>query len=179
MSDIKPSEEKLPFGLSRETTIERTADGRWFHDGEAMENPKLARAFDRWVTRAEDGRWCLKNEINWAYFKLEGAPYFVRGVRIEPAASGAPGGAERAQLWLSTDVWVDLDPHSLREGPDNALYCDVPPGEAARFESHAAVQLGELLDEDADGPYFRVGSERVRPPRVADPVHYRAPTPKP
>lgn len=169
MSDTTPSEEKLPFGLSRETSIERTADGRWFHEGEPIENPKLARAFDRWVTRAEDGRWCLKNEINWAYFKLEGAPYFVRAVRVE-------GG--RAQLLLSTDRWVELDPRSLREGPDNVLYCDVAPGDVARFESHAAVQLGDLLEEDAEGPYFRVGDQRVRPPRVQDPLAASYPGPE-
>ena len=92
--------EKLPFGLSRETTIRRTAEGKWFHDGEAIDNPKLARAFDRWVQRAEDGRYCLKNAINWAYISLEGAPYFVRGVRIE-------GG--RARLSLSND-----ESHALR-----------------------------------------------------------------
>ena len=55
-----PPEEKLPFGLSRETDIVRTADGRWFHEGAPIENPKLARAFDRWVTRAEDGTYGLQ-----------------------------------------------------------------------------------------------------------------------
>jgi hypothetical protein len=164
MSEVEPGEQQLPFGLSRETSIVRTPDGRWFHEGEPIENPKLARAFDRWVTRAEDGRWCLKNEINWAYFQLEGAPYFVRGVRIE---------AGRAQLWLSSERWVELDPYSLREGPDEILYCQVEPGEAARFESHAAVQLGDLLEEDAEGPFFRVGEARIRPPRVEHPLDYR------
>lgn len=169
MSENTPGEEKLPFGLSRETTIVRSADGRWFHDGEPVENPKLARAFDRWVVRADDGRWCLKNEINWAYFQLEGAPYFVRAVRCE---------GTRAQLWLSTDRWVELDPRTLREGPDGVLYCDAA-GEAARFESHAAVQLGELLEEDGEGLFFRAGDARVRPPRVVDPLSYRASTPEP
>jgi hypothetical protein len=154
-------EEKLPFGLSRETEIMRTADGRWFHEGEPIDNPKLARAFDRWVTRAEDGRYCLKNDINWAYFQLEGAPYFVRAVRTE-------GG--RATLLLSNDAEVALVARSVREGPDGVLYCDAYPGEAARFESHAAVQLGELLEEDAQGPFLRDAGNTVRPPRVENPL---------
>lgn len=161
---------QLPAGLSRETTIRRTAEGKWFHDGQPIDNPKLARAFDRWVQRADDGRYCLKNEINWAYISLEGAPYFVRAVRIE---------AGRPQLMLSNDALVELDLRSLREGPDSALYCDAYPGLAARFDAHAAVQLGELLEEDEHGPFFRLGpagdpqhAERVRPPRVADPVDY-------
>lgn len=151
----------FPFGLSRETTIRRSADGKWFQGEDALDNPKLARAFDRWVTRAEDGRYCLKNEVNWAYFQLEGAPYFVRSVQLE---------GERPRLLLSNDERVRLDLRSLREGPDGALYCDAYPGMAARFDSHAALQLGALLEEDQAGPYFRCGDERVRPPRVNEPV---------
>lgn len=154
----------FPFGLSRETTIRRTADGRWFHGEDAIDNPKLARAFDRWVARAEDGRYCLKNDVNWAYVTLEGAPYFVRAVQVDGA---------RVELILSNDDRVPLDLYSLREAEDGALYCDVYPGMPGRFDSHAAVQLGALLEEDERGPYFRHGSERVRPPRVKDPLESR------
>jgi hypothetical protein len=157
----------FPFGLSRETTIVRKADGRWFVDGDAIDNPKLARAFDRWIERAEDGRYCLKNDINWAYFTLEGAPFFVRSVRVN---------AGQAELFLSNDRSETLDVRSLREGPDAALYCTVLGNEPARFDSHAAVQLGDLLEEDAEGPFFALGSERVRPPRVADPLHFAVDT---
>jgi hypothetical protein len=151
----------FPFGLSRETTIRRTADGKWFHDGDPIDNDKLSRAFDRWIVRAEDGRWCLKNDINWAYFQLEGAPYFVRSVKLT---------GERAELTLSNDERVPLDFRSLREGIDGALYCDAYADAPARFDSYAAVQLGELLTEDEHGPYFPQGGERVRPPRLDDPL---------
>jgi hypothetical protein len=156
-----PPAEQLPFGLSRETAIVRTADGHWFNEGAPIENQKLARAFDRWVTRAEDGRYCLKNDINWAYFKLEGAPFFVRAVR----RSG-----DRVSLLLSNDQEVPLIPESVREGTDGFLYCDAYPGQAARFDSHAAVQLGEVFEEDAEGPFLRQGEQRVRPPRVESPL---------
>ncbi len=165
----------FPFGLSRETTIVRRADGRWFVDGEAIDNPKLARAFDRWIERAEDGRYCLKNDINWAYFTLEGAPFFVRSVqRSEGGAADGSTQHAKVELTLSNDRAVELDFTTLREGPDGALYCTVLGGEPARFDSHAAVQLGDLLEEDAEGPFFPVGSERVRPPRVSDPLHFGA-----
>jgi uncharacterized protein len=150
-----------PFGLSRETTILRTADGKWFQDGEAIDNVKLARAFDRWIELADDGRYCLKNDINWAYFTLEGAPFFVRSAEVQ---------GESAELLLSNDKHVTLELSSLREGPDGALYCDAYPGMPARFDSHAAVQLGALLDEDAEGPFFKQAGKRVRPPRVQDPL---------
>jgi len=151
----------LPVGLSRETTIRRSADGKWFHDGEPLEHDKLARAFDRWIERADDGRFCLKNEINWAYFELEGAPFFVRSVQVRDG---------KAELLLSSDRQVTLDPHTLREGPDGALYCDVGPDLCARFDKHAAIQLAELIDEDELGPYVVAGHDRVRPPRVEDPL---------
>ncbi len=156
----------FPFGLSRETTIRRTADGKWFQGEDPIANVKLARAFDRWVTRAEDGRYCLKNDVNWAYFTLEGAPYFVRAVHVA-------GG--RAELALSNEDRVPLDLRTLREGPDGALYCDAYPGQPARFDAHAAVQLGALLEEDERGPYLRDGDQRVRPPRVPDPLASRGP----
>ena len=77
---------------------------------------------------------------------------------------------ERAELLLSNDDHVALDFATLREGPDNALYCDAYPGQTARFDSHAAVQLGALLEEDDKGTYFRQGSTRVRPLRSTEPL---------
>lgn len=156
----------FPFGLSRETTIRRTADGKWFQGEDPIDNPKLARAFDRWIERAEDGRYCLKNDINWAYVTIEGAPFFVRSLSVQGSS---------VLLSLSNDASLPLAPETLREGPDGALYCDVYGDMPARFDSHAAVQLQDVLEEDEQGPYLRIGKEQVRPPRVSDPL---APLPR-
>ena len=64
----------LPPGMSRETTIRRDVHGRWFHDGAPIEQANVERAFDTWVDRAPDGRYCLKNDIHWVYVAIEGAP---------------------------------------------------------------------------------------------------------
>lgn len=150
-------------GRSRETTIRRDAQGRWFHDGEPLDHPNLTRAFDRWVQVAEDGRYCLKNDINWAYITLEGAPLFVRVSRVEP------GG--RASLLLSDDTWEALDPATLRQAADGALYCDVHGGLVARFDRLAMQQLEALLGEDESGVYLALApTGRVRPPVVQDPL---------
>ncbi len=158
---------ELTQGFSRETTIHRTAEGKWFHDGEPVENERLARAFDGWIERASDGRYCLKNAINWAYVTIDGAPFFVRSARVEGAV---------AWLTLSNGREVELDAHTLREGPEGALYCDVGDDMVARFDKNAAIQLAELIDEDEHGPYVRAGDEHVRPPRVSDPLSYRVGT---
>jgi hypothetical protein len=156
---------QLLSGRTRETTIYRDAQGRWFHDGQPLEHEGLTRAFDRWIERAEDGRYCLKNDINWAYIRLDGPPFFVRSLQIEP-----DGGVS---LWLSNDTQARLQPASLRSGADGALYCDVgEPGHelAARFDRHAAAQLEPLIGEDARGIYVEVAGVRARPRVVEDPL---------
>jgi uncharacterized protein len=151
-------------GRSRETTIRRDALGRWFDDGEPLEHPNLLRAFDGWVDRAEDGRYCLRNGVNWAYFTLEGPPFFVRWASVDEAA-------ESVRLRLSDDQLERLDPETLRQGEDGALYCDVRDGTmAACFERHAMQQLEALLREDDQGVYLALGGKRVRPPQVRDPL---------
>jgi hypothetical protein len=151
-------------GRTRETNIRRDAEGRWFDGAEPLDHPNLLRAFERWLDRAEDGRYCLRNEINWAYVSLEGAPLFVRTVALN--AEGVP------LLWLSDGECEPLNPSSLREGEaDGALYCDVRDGTwVARFERHAQVHLAPLLGEDDEGVYIAIAGERVRPPSVSDPL---------
>ena len=150
-------------GKTRETTIRRDALGRWSQDGQALEHPNLIRAFERWIDRAEDGRFCLRNDINWAYITIEGPPLFVRAVQF--GADGAP------QLQLSDDRVEPLLVSSLRQGPDGALYCDARGGTmVARFDRHAMQQLETILKEDERGVYLALGSERVRPQLVADPL---------
>jgi hypothetical protein len=152
-------------GFSRETTLFRDGEGRWFHDGEPLEHSNLVRAFDRWIERAPDdrSRYCVKNDINWAYITLEGPPFFVRSVNIV--------GRDCPELLLSNDQREPLRADSLRVGPDGALYCDVGAGDmTARFERHAAMQLEPLIGEDEQGIYVRLDGRRVRPPRVDDPM---------
>lgn len=150
-------------GRSRETTIVRDAQGRWFQDGIALSHPNLARSFDRWIARAEDGRYCLKNEINWAYITLEGAPVFVRSLGFDE--HGAPW------LLLSNDRREELDGNTLRQGvADQALYCTVSGNLTARFDSSAATQLEGLLGEDEQGVYLAWSGQKFYPPMVSDPI---------
>lgn len=150
-------------GRSRESSIRRDAQGRWFHEGAPVENAQIARAFDRWVGRTENGRYCLRNEIDWVYITLEGPPLFVRAIRIEPAG--------KILLFLSNETQEELDPATLRQGGDGALYCDVMEGcMTARFDRHAMYDLHELIGEDEQGVYLRLGENLVRPPLADDPL---------
>lgn len=149
-------------GRTRETQIRRDAAGRWFNGEDRIEHPKLTAAFDGWVDRAEDGRFCLSNSINWAYVEIDGPAYFVKDV--------APEG-DRLVLRLSGEVEESLDPATLRQGPEGALWCIVREGRCpARFDNHAVSKMSDLVQEDDDGVYVRLGSQKVRPPSEADPL---------
>ena len=149
-------------GRTRETKIRRDALGRWFDGADPLEHPGLSKAFDSWIERAEDGRWCLRNDINWAYITIEGPPLFVRTVTLEPT---------QLLLQLSDGRTEPLRTASLRQGPDGALYCDARDGTySARFERYAMQQLEPLLREDEQGVYLSLGNERLRPRVVSDPL---------
>ncbi len=150
-------------GRTRETKIRRDAEGRWFDDGVELTHPLVRRAFDRWLRRAPDGsgRYCLCNDINWAFVEIEGPPRFVRAVRLA-------GGD--VTLRLSDEQEAALEPATLVQSPDGGLYGRVPGDMVARFDRHAMMQLDPLIEEDEQGVYLRFGQGRVRPPVVEDPL---------
>lgn len=160
--DARMDPAALLAGRTRETTIVRDAEGRWFHDGQPLSHPSLSRAFDSWVERAEDGRFCLRNDINWAYITLQGPAHFVRSVELRD---------DGAWLQLSNGKRERLDPDTLRQDARGQLFCDVQGGQmVAGFDRHAASGLAEVLSEDADGVYVAIGGQRYRPPVVDDPL---------
>lgn len=153
-------------GRTRETSIERDAQGRWFFEGAPLTHPNLVRSFNQWIGRAEDGRYCLSNDINWAYIALSGPPHFVRSARVEGEGKGAV-----VRLALSNGRSEALRPQTLRQDPEGALYCDVGPEPlTARFDSGAAAALSSLLGEDSDGVYIEVSGQRVHPPVTDCPI---------
>ena len=149
-------------GRTRETEIRRDAAGRWFNGEDRIDHPNLTRSFDEWIDRAEDGRFCLSNSINWAYVEIEGPAYFVKDVEAS---------AEGITLHLSGGAAEPLNPASLCQGPEGALWCTVREGRCpARFDNHAVSKMSERIGEDDDGVYVLVGPQKVRPPEIADPL---------
>ena len=148
-------------GRTRETAIRRDNSGRWFDGSNPLVHEKLVRAFDRWLERAPDGRYCLSNDINWAYVTIEGPPYFVRSIRETEQGFA---------LFLSNEQWVPLEPQTLKQGVDGALYCEVLDAMVARFDRHTTIRLMDVIDEDEQGIYLKIGDTVVRPPIVEDPL---------
>ena len=149
-------------GRTRETEIRRDAGGRWFNGDDPITHPNLTRSFDEWIDRADDGRFCLTNSINWAYIDVEGPAYFVKDIELSD---------DGLRLRLSGDRVEALDPSTLGQGPEGALWCTVRDGRCpARFDNHAVSKMSDLIGEDDAGVYVRVGAKKVRPPEIADPL---------
>ena len=152
----------LVSGRTRETRIRRDRFGRWFNGNDAIDHPNLVSAFNAWIDVAADGRFCLRNEINWAYVEVDGAPIFVHSaVRL----------GDTIELRLSDATTEELDPGTLRQDSNGVLFCSVRAGRlAARFDSLAAVQLVDHFDEDPQGPVLRLGNRVFRARTVDDPL---------
>jgi hypothetical protein len=153
-----------PPGASRESTIRLDRDGRFWHDGQLVEHPGMARAFASWIRRhPDDGRYILSNGFDWTYFDVEDAPFFVRGIRKQDDAM--------APMLELSDASVELlDPTELWVGERDALYTRVKAGQyVARFTPAAQTALAPWLSDGSDGSIEFVAG------RVAHRIVHRSP----
>ncbi len=140
-----------PPGQSRESGIVLDADGRFWHRAERVAHPRMEAAFATWIRRhPDDGRYVLSNGYDWSYFEVQGTPFFVRAIRVDPAG---------LRLSLSDGNEELLDPATLRVGPRDALIAAVKGGAfEARFTPSAQTALAPHLEEThAGGLVLRIG----------------------
>ncbi len=124
-----------PEGRSRESTIVLDAEGRFFHHGELVEHPGMARAFASWIdVHPDDGRFILNNGYDWSYFRVEDVPFFVLGLRQQDA---------ELRLLLS-------------DGSESPL----EPGSAGRRRARRAVHDGQR--RQISGSLHAGGANRAR-----------------
>ena len=140
----------------RETGLKLDRQGRWWHEGQLVEHPRLVAALHRWLDRDEQGRYVLRlDDDRTAWVEVEDAPYIVRTLELD-----VPGRAVRIYLHLSDGGEEELDYASLRVGGDNALYCGGIKGRfEARFSRQAYYLLGELIEATEEGFALRAAGE--------------------
>jgi len=132
-----------PEGRSRESSIVLTREGRFFHDGQAVEHPGMHKAFASWLRRhPDDGRYILNNGYDWTYLTVEGPAHFVRAVR---SVEGRP------ELELLDGRELPLDPRALTSDGDGRLWLGLAEGERACFTAAAQLQLEPWLSERPGG----------------------------
>jgi hypothetical protein len=135
--------ENFPFpGATRETTIRVDPQGGFWHDGQPVTHPGLARAFAKWVdVDAESGRYILRNDINWAFITVDYAPLVARAAAVD---------GDGVLLSLSDGESERLDVATLRLEPGDVPYCDVRGGKlpAKLLPGAAYVVLDWLGDRE-------------------------------
>lgn len=148
-----------PEGRSRESTIRIDKTGRFFHDGQEVEHPKLRKALATWISRhPDDGRYILTNGYDWTYFQVEDVPFFVRGVR-------ADGGALLMELNDGTEEKLRPEECALTEdgGMRTRVKHEAPGGPFdAKFTGPALVDLEPHLSPVKEGVAFELLGHVVR-----------------
>jgi uncharacterized protein len=122
-------------------------DGRWYSDGEPINNARIALLFSRCLRQTDDGRWQIAMADERAFVTIEDTPWVVTAVEREPA------GEIRLRLNDASDE--PLDPATLAVGSDNVLYTRVKGGHRARFLRPAYYQLAPAIEE-RDGRFVLV-----------------------
>jgi hypothetical protein len=121
-------------------------DGRWYADGQPIENSRIADLFSQHVQRRTDGGYMLRIADEQAPIVVDDTPYVVTGIELDPAGA----------MWLELNdrSRERLDPRTLRVGGDDVLYCRVKDGsEAARFLRPAYYQIAQHLVRSDAGSF--------------------------
>ena len=140
--------------------IRLDASLRWWHDDEPIQHPKIIELFNSSLVLDEADRYQLRIGNDWCYVQVEGAAYEVRTVDVTLD--------ERVSVRLSDRTAEALDTSTLHVDPDGILSCRVKQGRArARFSRDAQYQLGQLLEEDANGGLVLCAGQRRLPLSVS------------
>jgi len=140
----------------REYRYRVDAEGRVFHDGSEVLDPRTLRFFLHAMTRTPEGRWLVACQGEWNWFEPEGTPFVVQRVR-SVLREGALDGLE---LVLAGDHREPLDPATL-ESEGGRLYCRVRRGAfPARFGRLALQQVGPHLGDEGGRPVLVLGGRR-------------------
>ena len=136
----------VSFRFSRESRIRIDREGRFWHEGERVLNPRLERALASWVDVDDPtGRYILRNSLDWCFVTVDDTPLVVRNVHVDEVGGGA-------ELDLSDGSIESLVLSSLRVDPDGVVYCDVRKGRIpARFDRSAAFALLEHAEVTPEG----------------------------
>ena len=149
----------------RRSGISIDREGRFIHDGAAVEHEGLKRALFRWLDRLPppDGRYVLRlDERRFAYLEhVADTPLVAGAARVDPAGV--------ATLALSDGSEEALDPTTLTVDDEGVLRAWVRGGRLeARLASSAAAVLADAITEDGGRPRLQLGGRSVSiPPRSA------------
>lgn len=133
--------------LLEDLPIRVTARGDWLHGDEPL-HPRVADLFARHVLPSPDGTYAIALGMARQPLVVTDTPYRVRRLRLGLDAAGA---LQEVRLHLSDGQEEVLDPSTLMQSADNALYCRITrhglrvpcklaPGQYHELALHAEVE---------------------------------------
>jgi uncharacterized protein len=135
--------------------------GRWWHDGEPIEHPRIIQAFNQGLIPADGGRFKLQFGRDWCFVDVEDAAYQVESAQVCPS---------EILLHLSDGSEEVLDVPTLQLDAEGVLFCQVKTRKAkARMTRAAQFTVGACLENDGRGWSLRLG-ETVHPLDLGAPV---------
>jgi hypothetical protein len=148
----EPVRKALLSGMPLER-ITLDAEGRWWHEGDPIDNPRIVELFNRSIERTTGGTYVLHIAPFTYPIEVKDTAYFVR--RVDLMGDGA-------RLLLSDGSEEPLDVASLRSVQGRGFYCTVKGGAfAARFSRPAYYALAEHIEESAEGFELVLGNTRT------------------
>ena len=124
----------------RQVGVRLDREGKFWHRGEPVTHPGLARALLRWLDVLEDGRPILRlDATRYAYVDVDDALLLVTSIRWE---------GDRAIARLNDGSEEELAYDTLEVGHAFALYCRARAGRLrARITPTAYYSLAERIEE--------------------------------
>lgn len=132
-------------------------EGRWWHEGDPIDNPRIADLFHRSIERTAGGTYVLHIAPFTYPIEVKDTPYFVRYFALD---------GETPRIRLSDGSEEVLDVKSLRYVAGRGFYCQVKSNDkggtfSARFNRPAYYALAEHLEEDGGGYVLVLGNTRT------------------
>lgn len=145
--------------MERNYTYFLDKDGRIWHDGTEITDPRFAMLVHKTMQQTNHGLLVRCAGEN-CFFRVEDVPYVVQDVALYKDGDGA---LERVDLIFPGGYTEQLDPKTLCVSESHVLYCRVRNGEfAARFSRNSFFRLAPFIEQaDKEGSYYiKVGEDR-------------------
>lgn len=121
-------------------------DGVWYYGEEEIFRKEIIFFFYANLKCDQTGRYLIELNDERCYIDVEDAPFIVKSVNRKSLETDD---REMIYLSLSDGTVEQLEPHTLRIGKENVLYCDIRKGLfEARFSKAAYYQLADYIEHD-------------------------------
>ena len=133
LQDLDRKRRSIDLRLDRE--------GRWWHDGQPFDHPRLIGAFNRGLALHEESREpILRVGTQWCYIHCEDTPFIALRAQFEPA---------RLVVTMNTEERVQIPTNGLTYLGEY-LYALLEDGRLVRFNRAATASLAGHLTQHAD-----------------------------